>query len=201
MTEHNCDIMHEILVCLRLSHPNIIRFMAADKSESFLLIAKEYIHGASLDKVLHSSETTLKIEETSKKAYLTDWGLANIWDSVLLNRGSRISEVFSGPLGGTTIYMAPECLIKYGNCTLKSDMWSLGITLLELFTNKIPWQVKHCQELHSLMYEECFPHAMEHLESKYMDIIGSCFTYSTSSRLTAGKLVTFLKTANFIDLK
>ncbi|XP_040286037.1 serine/threonine-protein kinase STY13-like [Bufo bufo] len=112
----------------RLSHPNIVRFMAAAKTESLVLIANEYIHGASLHTVLHGSENSVMldadeknyvaleismaveyihskniihqdlkpaniiIEETRKKAYLTDWGMANIRDTVLLKRGSKIFQ-------------------------------------------------------------------------------------------------------------
>ncbi|XP_040273772.1 uncharacterized protein LOC120989618 [Bufo bufo] len=63
LNEQNSDIMHKILVCLRLSHPNIVRFMAAAKTESFVLIANEYIHGASLHTVLHGSENSVIVKK------------------------------------------------------------------------------------------------------------------------------------------
>ncbi|XP_028652089.2 proto-oncogene serine/threonine-protein kinase mos-like [Erpetoichthys calabaricus] len=174
------DFLHEILVCLRLSHPNIVRFLAATKKDQYILIANEYVHGASLHVVLHSADSPVKleaeeknyvaldvamaveyihsknvihqdlkpanilIEGSSKKAYLTDWGLANVRDSVSLRQGSKISGLLSGPLGGTAIYTAPECLLTFQPCSVHSDIWSIGITFLELYTNTVPWSVKTC---------------------------------------------------------
>ncbi|KAG5268902.1 hypothetical protein AALO_G00217720 [Alosa alosa] len=47
------DIQHEINVSLRLSNPNIVRLMAAARSDLCFLLATEYIHGATLDAVIH----------------------------------------------------------------------------------------------------------------------------------------------------
>ncbi|XP_077863625.1 uncharacterized protein LOC144347838 [Saccoglossus kowalevskii] len=38
-----------------------------------------------------------------------------------------------------TPYMAPECLLHQSNGTTMSDMWSVGITLLKLYTGKDAW--------------------------------------------------------------
>ncbi|XP_059403126.1 uncharacterized protein LOC132134783 [Carassius carassius] len=43
------DIQHEILVSLRLSHPNIVRLMAAARTDNAFLLANEYIHGTTLE--------------------------------------------------------------------------------------------------------------------------------------------------------
>ena len=37
-------------------------------------------------------------------------------------------------------YMAPECLLGKERATPPSDIWSLGITLLEFFTQSDPWE-------------------------------------------------------------
>jgi mitogen-activated protein kinase kinase kinase len=39
---------------------------------------------------------------------------------------------------GTAFWLAPEA-IKEGRYTRKTDIWSLGCTLLELATCKFPW--------------------------------------------------------------
>ncbi|MGH0152152.1 UNVERIFIED_CONTAM: hypothetical protein FKN15_053524 [Acipenser sinensis] len=145
----------------RLCHPNIVQFMAAEKTETYLLIANEYIHGASLHIVLYQKDYPIKlqaedrnyvaldvamaveyihsknvihqdlkpenilVEGNTKKAYLTDWGLANVRDTVSLRQGSKISGAVQGPLGDTALYMAPECMLTYSICTQYSDMWSL----------------------------------------------------------------------------
>ncbi|XP_039461922.1 probable receptor-like protein kinase At5g18500 [Oreochromis aureus] len=57
------DIHHEINVSLRLSHPNIVRLMAVARTESCFLLAAEYIHGATLQQVLHTDSCLVKFHK------------------------------------------------------------------------------------------------------------------------------------------
>ncbi|XP_041954785.1 uncharacterized protein LOC121713843 isoform X2 [Alosa sapidissima] len=58
-------ITNEFLIPLRLSHPHIVRMMAVAKSETQILIANEYIHGANLHQVLYKG-TSIKIQYEDK---------------------------------------------------------------------------------------------------------------------------------------
>lgn len=230
------DIQHEILVSLRLSHPNIVRLMAASRTENAFLLASEYIHGTTLANVLHSDTACVKLEGNdshfialdismaieyihskkvihqdlkpenilvdrfSKKAVLTDWGLANIRDTVLLRQGSKFSGRRVGPMGGTFLYMAPECLIEFEEASRSSDIWSLGATYLELFTKLIPWTVKNQKQLCSLMMKNVQPHALEHLCKEY-SFIAMMLQYNPASRPEASSVVCSLRTVEGIDLQ
>jgi len=48
---------------------------------------------------------------------------------------------------GTLKYMSPEQAIRPADVTIKSDVWSLGITLFELFTGQILASAHHVYEL------------------------------------------------------
>jgi serine/threonine protein kinase len=48
---------------------------------------------------------------------------------------------------GTLKYMSPEQAVRPKTVTIKSDIWSLGITLLELFTGQILASAHHVYEL------------------------------------------------------
>ncbi len=48
---------------------------------------------------------------------------------------------------GTLKYMSPEQAIRPADVTIKSDIWSLGITLFELFTGQILASAHHVYEL------------------------------------------------------
>jgi len=50
---------------------------------------------------------------------------------------------------GTLKYMSPEQAIRPADVTIKSDVWSLGITLFELFTGQILASAHHVYELQS----------------------------------------------------
>nr|XP_055056181.1 uncharacterized protein LOC129440716 [Misgurnus anguillicaudatus]XP_055056182.1 uncharacterized protein LOC129440716 [Misgurnus anguillicaudatus] len=222
------DIQHEILVSLRLSHPNIVRLMAAARTDNTFLLANEYIHGTTLDHVIHNGNACVKfegndshfvaldislaveyihsknvihqdlkpenilIDRFSKKAVLTDWGLANIRDTVVLRQGSRITEGRLGPMGGTFLYMAPECLIEFEEASRSSYIWSLGATYLELFTKLKPWTVKNQKQLSGLMTKNAQPHALEHLCEKY-SFIAMMLHYDPASRPEASSVVLSLK--------
>lgn len=230
------DIQHEILVSLRLSHPNIVRLMAAARTDNAFLLANEYIHGTTLEDALHNDNSCVKLEgddsyfvaldismaieyihsknvihqdlkppnilidQFSKKAVLTDWGLANIRDTVVLRQGSRLTGGGIGPMGGTFLYMAPECLVEFEQASRSSDIWSLGATYLEIFTKSVPWTVKNQRELCSLMAKKVPPHALQHLSDKYQ-FIGTMLHYDVASRPEASSVVLSLKTVEGPDLK
>ncbi|KAK0143090.1 putative cysteine-rich receptor-like protein kinase 43 [Merluccius polli] len=196
-TEH--DIHHEINVSLRLSHPNIVRLLAAARTETYFLLATEYIHGAPLEVVINSDSSIVKLEGQdddfialdlamameyihgqkvihqdikpanvmvhlqAKRAVLTDWGLANIRDTVQLRQGSRLQAQGVGPIGGTYLYMAPECILHFEEASYWTDMVP-GATYVELFTRSSPWVVKKQRELSALMAANMPPHAVDKLD-------------------------------------
>ena len=47
----------------------------------------------------------------------------------------HFSEISSIIFVGSTTYMAPEVL-QGGDCTIASDLWSLGVVFYECFTGK-----------------------------------------------------------------
>ncbi|XP_036977900.1 mitogen-activated protein kinase kinase kinase NPK1-like isoform X4 [Acanthopagrus latus] len=227
------DIQHEINVSLRLCHPNIVRLMAASRTPSYFLLANEYIHGATLDAVLHMDNCFIKLEgddaafisldlamaveyihaqgvihqdikpanvmlhQPSKRAVLTDWGMANIRDTVSIRQGSRLSAQAVGPAGGTFLYMAPECILHFTEATGQTDMWSLGATYLEVLTGSAPWSVCKQRELAMLLRAQTPPHALAQLDPKF-SYLGGLLSYDASSRATASEVVTFLK--SILDL-
>ncbi|XP_062399827.1 GTPase IMAP family member 8-like [Sardina pilchardus] len=221
-------ITNEFLIPLHLSHPNIVRMMAVATSETEILIANEYIHGANLQQVLYK-ETPIKLQDDedklfvaleiamaidyihgkqiihqdlkpanimitadNRKAYLTDWGMANWQETMLVTRGSR-QGAQCGPQGGTPPYMAPECLVDCEDCSTMSDMWSLGITLLEMFTNSEPWSYSKIQELRRFLSKRQAPHALAKLQPQMDGIIKPLLDYESESRMTAEELVIMLK--------
>ncbi|XP_063067265.1 RAC family serine/threonine-protein kinase homolog [Engraulis encrasicolus] len=158
-----------------------------------LAMAVEYIHGK---KIIHQDlkPANIMVAAENKKAYLTDWGLANLLETVTMTSGSSHMGASCGPLGGTPQYMAPECLVECNKCSTMSDTWSLGITLLEMFTASKPWSYSSLQEMRKLLYNKTTPQAMSKLQQPLHDIVKPLLQYDPESRMETKDLIALLKT-------
>ncbi|KAL2092638.1 hypothetical protein ACEWY4_012436 [Coilia grayii] len=158
-----------------------------------IAMAAEYIHGKE---IIHQDlkPANIMVAADNRKAYLTDWDLANLMETVTMTRGGSHTGAFCGPLGGTPQYMAPECLVECKKCSPMSDMWSLGITLLEMFTDSKPWSYSTLQELRKLLYDKKAPQVVSKLQPAHDDIVTPLLQYDPKSRINAKDLVALLKT-------
>lgn len=136
----------------------------------------------------------------SKRAVLTDCGLANIRDTVQLCQGSRLQGQAVGPMGGTLLYMVPECILHFQDASPSTNMWSLGATYLELFTRSTPWAIRKQWELAALMASTTPPLALLSLSEKY-NFLCWLLNYEPQSRPTASEVVEFFKTGLGLDLE
>lgn len=130
----------------------------------------------------------------NKTAYLTDWGLANMQDS-LAQFGAGVAGELCGPHAGagTPLYTAPEILLRNERCSTMSDMWSLGITFLEMFTRCVPWTLSIPAAIIGVLSKQEPPHALAKLQARHDDIVKPLVTYDPKSRMNAKDLVACLK--------
>ncbi|RMZ84432.1 hypothetical protein DV738_g673, partial [Chaetothyriales sp. CBS 135597] len=160
------QILRELKFNKNCTSPYICQYYGAfmDKSSSTISIAMEFCEGGSLDSVYRevkklggrTGEKVLgKIAEgvlhgltylNSRKIIHRDIKPSNI----LLNRSGNIKLCdfgVSGEFGtkgdantfiGTSYYMAPE-RIQGQSYTITSDVWSLGVTLLEVAEHRFPF--------------------------------------------------------------
>ncbi|XP_063077036.1 GTPase IMAP family member 8-like [Engraulis encrasicolus] len=130
-------------------------------------------------------------KRNNKTAYLTDWGLANMRDS-LAEFGLAASGSMCGPRSaGTELYMPPELLLENQRCSSMSDMWSLGLTYLHMFTGSVPWTLKKQLALTGVLLRQERPHALAKLQPHLTEIVEPLVQYEPQSRMTATDLVTF----------
>lgn len=66
----------------------------------------------------------LQIHQRSKKAVLTDWGLANTRVTVMPRQGNKITTQAVGPTGGTYLYMVPEYSLHFEEASWQTDVVS-----------------------------------------------------------------------------
>ena len=148
---------HEVRVARQVSHPNVCRVYDIGEAQGQPFISMEYIDGEDLAKVLRrmgkpSHEKALQIArqlcaglaaahdkgvlhrdlkphnvmiDGGGKVRITDFGLAGFAEEIT---GREIAA-------GTPAYMAPEQLAGR-EVSVKSDIYSLGLVLYELFAGK-----------------------------------------------------------------
>ena len=213
------NIIAEILHLKKCNHPNIPQYFECFKLDNAqICLVMEYIEGANVcnwlgDSRLHPlaiagicSQLVKALEYLHHNAiihcdvkpdnvmvrrdghvYLCDLGLSQV-------EGQNFSDQ-----RGTPYYMAPE-VWALQTFTCKVDVWSLGMTLVEMWTAKAPYlgmendQIKLCvmNNIARPVIEEIMPHHM-------MTFLNKCLKWDVSHRATASELIhhEFLRPINW----
>jgi predicted Ser/Thr protein kinase len=167
--QHLLERFHgEVRVARQVSHPNVCRVYDIGQIEGMPFIAMEYVDGEDLASLLHRIGRLPgdKAIETARKICA---GLAAAHDKGVIHRDLKPHNIMMNKRGevlimdfglaaiadqltgaevrnGTPAYMSPEQLRGSG-VTARSDIYSLGLVLYELFTGKQPYEGKSIQHL------------------------------------------------------
>mmetsp|Transcript_48394 Transcript_48394/g.65875 ORF Transcript_48394/g.65875 Transcript_48394/m.65875 type:complete len:563 (-) Transcript_48394:935-2623(-) len=156
-------IEHEIRMIRSLQHTNIVRYLGTEKRRHTLNIFLEYAAGGCLRQLLQehgrlSEETTALFSHQILRGldYLHSNGIAHRdikGANVLLaaeghckladfgaSKRVEANSLVSG-LKGTPHWMAPEVIKgqQTSHGWIKADVWSIGCTVIEMLTGKMPW--------------------------------------------------------------
>uniref|UniRef100_A0A7M6DQA5 Protein kinase domain-containing protein n=1 Tax=Clytia hemisphaerica TaxID=252671 RepID=A0A7M6DQA5_9CNID len=157
-------LQDEINILKSLRHPNVIKFIGTSLDDNIVHIFMEYIAGGSLAGLIsnfgalnESIYQRYTQQIMSGVHYLHKFGVihrdikgANILITVkgnikLIDFGcakelsiSVGSTVLLKSVKGTPYWMSPETVRGTG-CNHKSDIWSVGCTVMEMATGKPPW--------------------------------------------------------------
>ncbi|KAL5554639.1 hypothetical protein UlMin_042040 [Ulmus minor] len=204
------QLEQEIALLSQFKHENIGQYYNARKDESKLYIFLELVNEGSLQSLYQK----FILGDTQVSVYTRQilQGLKYLHDQNVIHRDIKCAYILVDANGsvkladfgfakviklkdvqsckGTAFWMAPEVVNKkkqgYG---LPADIWSLGCTVLEMLTQKIPYSGLECvQALFKIGRGEP-PSVPDSLSNDARDFIQKCLQVSPDARATAAELL------------
>ncbi|KAI6655920.1 Dual specificity mitogen-activated protein kinase kinase 5 [Oopsacas minuta] len=155
-TEEQNAILSELNVLWLCDSPYMIKFHGAIHMNSSLMFITEYMDGKSLQASTRVQEYIL-----GKIAFCVIEGIKYLWTLKILHRDVKPSNILVNTRGeikfcdfgvstqlvksmartfiGTNAYMAPE-RIRGEEYSIQSEIWSIGITVMELAIGRFPYE-------------------------------------------------------------
>ncbi|KAM0065901.1 putative mitogen-activated protein kinase kinase STE-STE7 family [Helianthus debilis subsp. tardiflorus] len=122
-----------------------------------------------------------------KQVKIADFGVSRILEQTMDPCNSSV---------GTIAYMSPERINtdinegKYDGCA--GDIWSVGVSILEFYIGRFPFNVGRQGDWASLMCAICMsqpPQAPANASAEFRDFVGRCLQMDPARRWTAAQLL------------
>ncbi|KAI9509766.1 hypothetical protein F5148DRAFT_1282610 [Russula earlei] len=204
--EEIAQLMREVDLVKRLSHPSIVKYEGMARDENTLSIVLEYAENGSLGQTLKAFG---KLNEKLVASYVVkilegldylhrsdvvhcDLKAANILTTkngnvklsdfgVSLNLRAMEREIKD--VAGTPNWMAPE-VIELKGASTRSDIWSLGCTVIELLTGRPPYG----DIANAMTVEDDCPPIPDRFSDPLVAFLKECFHKDLTQRPSAEEL-------------
>ena len=160
----------EALSASSLAHQNIVEMYDVGEDDGVYYIVMEYVDGKTLKQLLKKRGTLTLSEAIDIMSQLTD-GMAHAHDSYIIHRDLKPQNIMikddgqikitdfgiamalnstqltqTNSVMGSVHYLPPEQASGKG-CTIKSDIYSMGIIFYELLTGSLPFRGDNAVEI------------------------------------------------------
>ncbi|CAL0317903.1 unnamed protein product [Lupinus luteus] len=206
-----CQLEHEIALLSQFEHENIVQYYGTEMDESNLYIFIELVTKGSLASLYR----TYNLRDSQVSYYTRQilHGLKYLHDRNVVHRDIKCANILVDANGsvkladfglakatsklndiksckGTAFWMAPEVVKgKNHGYGLPADIWSLGCTVLEMLTGKIPYShFEYMQALYRIGKGE-LPPVPDSLSRDARDFILQCLKVNPDDRPTAAHLL------------
>ncbi|XP_012489169.1 mitogen-activated protein kinase kinase kinase 5 [Gossypium raimondii] len=211
------QLEQEIKVLSQLKHQNIVQYYGSEIVEDKFYIYLEYVHPGSINKYVHDhcGAITESVVRNFTRHILS--GLAYLHSTKTIHRDIKganllvdasgvvkladfgMSKHLSGQradlsLKGSPYWMAPELMQAVmqkdnsSDLALAVDVWSLGCTIIEMFTGKAPWsEYEGAAAMFKVMKDT--PPIPEALSPEGKDFLRCCFQRNPAERPSASMLL------------
>ena len=169
-------LLLEAQAVAQLNHPNVVNVYDTTETDDQPYMVMELVDGKTLNHIEaptleqgieYARQICLALAHAHEKgiihrdlkpenAILTETGTIKLMDFGLARLPTSTRVTQTGTLLGTLPYLAPE-LIKGGDPSPQSDLYSLGIMLYEFVTGRMPYDHKEGYQILAFhLYEEPF---------------------------------------------
>ncbi|MBQ3307160.1 MAG: Stk1 family PASTA domain-containing Ser/Thr kinase [Bacilli bacterium] len=174
----------EALSASSLAHPNIVEMYDVGEDDGTYYIVMEYVDGKTLKQLLKKRGTLTLSEAIDIMSQLTD-GMAHAHDSYIIHRDLKPQNIMikddgqikitdfgiamalnatqltqTNSVMGSVHYLPPEQASGKG-CTIKSDIYSMGIIFYELLSGSLPFRGDNAVEIALKHMKEPLPSLRE----------------------------------------
>ncbi|KAI5968620.1 CDC15 [Candida theae] len=203
-------LMGEIDLLKILKHRNIVKYHGFVKTVSSLNVILEYCEGGSLRQLYKKRKSGLFEDEIVKYVREILAGLNYLHEQGVVHRDVKAANVLLSDKGevkladfgvaskvnsqhftvvGTPNWMAPETVLGGEGLCTASDIWSLGATIIELFTTHPPYhELNAMATLHAIGTDE-HPPLPKHISSLATAFLLECFQKQADLRISAALLL------------
>eukprot|EP00190_Bangiopsis_sp_CCMP1999_P001472 CAMPEP_0198734828 /NCGR_PEP_ID=MMETSP1475-20131203/55367_1 /TAXON_ID= ORGANISM="Unidentified sp., Strain CCMP1999" /NCGR_SAMPLE_ID=MMETSP1475 /ASSEMBLY_ACC=CAM_ASM_001111 /LENGTH=684 /DNA_ID=CAMNT_0044498377 /DNA_START=123 /DNA_END=2178 /DNA_ORIENTATION=- len=208
------ELQREVSMMKQLNLPYAVEYLSSYVEDTTLWIVMEYMDGGSLDEVLRAARG---VHEDVCATVLFDILMGLIYlhrdgkihrdlkcGNVLISRDGKVKLSDFGVAGqltqtkqarntlvGSPYWTAPE-VIAENSYNAKADIWSFGITAIELATGKPPHSAMHPMEALLQIPKLPPPKLNGNFSEDFKDLVELCCKLDPSKRPDAKLLVTHL---------